>query len=447
MSELTWDATLFRTAGFYVVHLISCALHGGSARNLPDGITWAHVHEIAVMNGVEGAVWVGARQLSDIPTVLRKRWSEQASMIFLRRLRFDAEREEVLAAMREQGLSYLPLKGIVIAEYYPCPEMRLMADNDILYGLVEKSPQGGFRIKGDSQVAREASVRKVLFVMRDIMEKRGYRTESFEKGNHDSFHKEPCFNFEMHRRLVPASSPYASYYENPWLRAVCNTESSCSSVDGDVKSCLEFHFADEDEYLYFLVHGFKHFDACGCGIRFLVDQQVFLRAKGEALDWNYVRTELRTLGLESFERHTRVLSETAFGKKDALGSGQFAPDQEKVAPDREQFTPDQIQFTPDQEKLLFYFLESGTYGNLRIRVEKKITKNLIESKGDLKAAKRRYLLSRVFLKEDAMQEAFPIFYRLPILRPFLPMFRVCRGLVRNPSRIRQELRVLRRVRK
>lgn len=423
MSELTWDATLLRTAGFYAVHLVSCALHGEFARDLPDGITWNHVHEIAVMNGVEGAVWIGARPLLSIPKDLRVRWAEEADRIFLRHVRFEAEREEVLAAMREQGLSYLLLKGIVIAGYYPCPEMRLMADNDILYGLVEKSPQGGFCIKGDSQVARETSVRKALFVMRDIMEKRGYRTESFEKGNHDSFHKEPCFNFEMHRRLVPASSPYASYYENPWLRAVCNAESSCSSVDGHAESCLEFHFSDEDEYLYFLVHGFKHFDACGCGIRFLVDQQVLLDAKGEAFDWRYVCAELRTLGLESFECRTRALSEAVFGKKSVAGLPQLEN---------------------DQEEFLLHFLKSGTYGNLQVRVDKKVAKNLIESGGNLKAAKRRYLCSRVFLEEDVMREAFPIFYRYRLLRPLLPMFRLGRGLFCNPTKILKELRVLRR---
>lgn len=82
MSELTWDATLLRTAGFYAVHLVSCALHGEFARDLPDGITWNHVHEIAVMNGVEGAVWIGARPLLSIPKDLRVRWAEEADRIF-----------------------------------------------------------------------------------------------------------------------------------------------------------------------------------------------------------------------------------------------------------------------------------------------------------------------------------------------------------------------------
>lgn len=40
--------------------------------------------------------------------------------------------EEVFAAFDKNGIAYMPLKGILLKKLYPCPEMRVMGDLDIL---------------------------------------------------------------------------------------------------------------------------------------------------------------------------------------------------------------------------------------------------------------------------------------------------------------------------
>lgn len=131
------------------------------------------------------------------------------------------EREQILTEMAKQGLAALPLKGILVANYYPNPGMRWMCDNDILYGYVEPDESGGFKLKGNDLAEQEFWQGQAQKKLREIMENLGYTTENL-KGAHDVYHKKPFFNFEMHRRLVPEDSSFAEYYINPWKKSKTN---------------------------------------------------------------------------------------------------------------------------------------------------------------------------------------------------------------------------------
>lgn len=404
----------WRASGLYLAHLVDCALHGAAPEPLPEGASWEEAHALAARNGMEGASWHAAMLRDDVPGELSRRWAAEADMTLLRRLRFDVEREQVLAGLAARGLSYLPLKGVLIAGYYPAPEMRSMADNDILYGFVEPDEQGGFRIRGVDEAERERTTARAVREAAALMAERGYEAVSLEKGNHESFHKEPSFNFELHRSLVASSSPHAAYYANPWKRAL-----------RDEADSHLLRFSDEDEYLYFLVHAHKHFDASGCGIRFLADLRVLMDAKGEGMDWGYVRGELESLGLADFEACSRTLADAALGGACSLAGPDGGPLLNGV-----------------QERLLMHFLGCGTYGTLRVRVGRQLERIVAESEGDLAQAKRRYLFERTFIPEDVMKDAFPAFHRHKALRLLLPAYRACRGLARHPKRIWRELRML-----
>ena len=403
-----------RASGLYLAHLVDCALHGAAPEVLPEGASWEEVHALAARNGMEGASWRAAALAGDVPSELRRRWAAEADMTLLRLLRFDAEREQVLSAMAARGLSYLPLKGVLIAGYYPAPEMRSMADNDILYGFVEPDEGGGFRISGADEAERGRATALAVREAAALMAERGYEAVSLGKGNHESFHKKPSFNFELHRRLVASSSPHAAYSANPWKRAL---------RDGTDSHLLRF--SDEDEYLYFLVHAHKHFDSAGCGIRFVADLRVLLDAKGARMDWGYVRSELKALGLADFEACSRSLADAAFGGACSMAGPDGGPLLNGV-----------------QESLLIHLLGCGTYGTMEERIRRQLGKIVAENEGDLARAKRRYLLERTFIPEDAIKDAFPAFHRHKALRPLLPAYRACRGLARHPKRIWRELKML-----
>lgn len=402
--------------GEYLMHLTACALYERKPRRKPACVSWDAVYKLAERNAVEGISWLGVQARTGVaaygrlgeqllPDKLAERWSSDANKTVYRRLHFDIEREAVLTEMEKVGLAYLPLKGILIADYYPRPEMRSMADNDILYGFAEPVPggQAGFRIQGATEQEREKSVKRASRVMAGIMKARGYKVVSLGVGSHDTFHKEPLYNFEMHRKLM--SDAY-SYYQNPWVRAV-----------QDENAPMQFRFSDEDEYVYMIAHAFKHYDVSGCGIRCVVDQRVFLDRKGDGLDWGYVHGELEQLGMAQFEANLRKLGHAVFDK----GASMDAQD----------------------KRLLNYLLGSGIYGNQQVHMQRSFSK--LEQENDGKNVKLRYVLSRMFMDEKSMRENYPFFYKHKMMRPLLFLFRAGRGLFTNRDKLRNEVKLLRKM--
>lgn len=476
-------------AGLYLLHLMGCALHGMAAGPRPEGVRWETVHALAVGNSVEGLSWFGAATRDDVPAGLRAAWQREAEMTLFRRVRFDAEREQLFAALGEAELAYLPMKGVLIAGYYLRPEMRSMADNDFLYGFVEPSPDGcGFRIRGADAQQRRQAVDEAAHTLQRIMRSRGYETKNLLTGNHDTFHKPPCYNFEPHRRLMSPSSPHAAYYDNPWSRAI-----------QDEHDPHLFRFSDEDEYLYVLAHAFKHFDNAGCGVRIIADVRVLLDAKGARLDWEYVRGELDALGLAEFEKRLRGLADAVLGggavdgesgegagAGAAAGSGAAgggagaalagdaagAPGGEattvpsgesSVGPHSEAATAPSgtvpggagtaqalaarlfaRPLDAEQLRMLAFMLGSGTYGTAGQRVRSQLEKERAAHAGDVSAAKASYVRGRL-TSAESLAARFPRASRIRVLRPALQVVRLATGFARNPRKIMRELGELRRM--
>ena len=64
---------------------------------------------------------------------LPKYWEDRMVKAIRKVLLFDAERKKLCAWMDREQIWYLPLKGIILKEYYPSVGMRQMSDNDILF--------------------------------------------------------------------------------------------------------------------------------------------------------------------------------------------------------------------------------------------------------------------------------------------------------------------------
>ena len=180
-------------------------------------------------------------------TVLKKagvklpiEWEQSIAKAIRKVILFDRERAEIFSYMDEQRIWHMPLKGVILKEFYPSIGMRQMSDNDILF---------------DKDYAKQ---------IRDYMISRGYEVEVFEQGNHDVYEKEPVYNFEMHTSLYGAGhhNEWISYYDRikDRLRPKGNRS--------------EYRLMDEDFYVYIMTHMFKHFDGSGTGIRSLLDKGI-----------------------------------------------------------------------------------------------------------------------------------------------------------------------------
>lgn len=387
-------------AAEYLIHLLKCTIHNTIPEEKPEECTWQEVYSLARLNSVESFSWQAAKALcKEIPE-----WQESSSETLLRTLHFDVERAGILQKFEENGISYLPLKGILISSYYPKPGLRSMADNDILYGILEKSPDGGYRVKGTTEKEQIKTTTEAMDIVGRLMKESGYTVKTLAINNvHDVFYKDPFFNFELHKQLFSKLTPFYSYYENSWKRAIRDSENSYA-----------FHYSDEDEYIYFIAHGSKHLENSGCGIRFLLDEYYFLEKKAKVMDWDYINTELGKLGLSEFESKIKTMTQAVLSADNKIP---------------EEFYDD-----------VMYMLGSGTYGNLENRVQNELNK--LSNK---KPAKLRYWLSRIFMPYESVKLYFPVFAKYKILLPFLPIYRVSKALIRDGGkRIRAEIKAVRK---
>ena len=295
---------------------------------------------------------------------------EQDYLLNVRKtLSFEEERKALFAYLNEQGIDYLPLKGIIIKDYYFDQFSREFADNDIL-----------FDEKKDKLV-------KAFFVKRD------YEIEAFRKSNHDVYQKKPFFNFEMHRALFGETGDNAKNikYFNGYLNKA------------PVKENKEHYLSDEDFYIYFTAHSYKHYHHSGCGIRTLIDYYFYLKKTN--LDFDYINKELEKLDLVDFSNLIRSLSIKLF---------------------------DNEPLSEEEEEVLLYIASSGTYGTLEHSVAKGV-----KAKG-----KFGYMMSRVFPPYLFYKYAYPWAYKCPILIPFAWLGRFFRIIFTNPKKAKNELKTI-----
>ena len=317
---------------------------------------------------------------------LEEKWKETKEKAVRKNILLKTERRAVFQYMNQNRIWHMALKGAVIESMYPKFGMREMADQDILY---------------DSAYQRQLC---------EWMKKRGYTVVSVGKGNHDIYEKPPVYNFEMHTSLISEMyrTEWKEYYREVKKRLI-----------RDASNPYEYHFSDEDFYVYMIVHACKHFMLAGTGLRTLSDIYIYLHQKENKMDWAYMKHEMKILKIESFEHEIRVLS-------------------------KKLFSGDSVILTPAEEKQLSYLFDSGTYGTQENYIENSL-KEIRSETSTVGQAKLQYIWKRLILSEREMKAYHPIVYQHRYLLPFLVIYRVVRGILFKRKKIKKEFEAMRKL--
>lgn len=307
------------------------------------------------------------------------------SLAFL--LRNNANTEETRNLLNE----HMPLKGSILKDWYPKFGMREMADNDILFDATRRQQ------------------------VRDIFVNRGYSIESYNKSsNHDAYEKQPIYNFEMHVALFHEDcSTLQKKYENVVDRLV-----------QDEKLPFRYHFTPEDFYVFVVAHAYKHYSHGGTGIRTLADFYVMNRKLGKTLDWEYVESELRSLGILDYERDSRKLSQKLFGNTKTV-----------LRP----------ELTEEENQMFAYYLGATTYGNLFNQTLHRMQEFQPDGEPLTTKTKGKYIISRMFPNMEWCKCYAPVVYKFPVLLPFYWVWRLIYKGITKRKKVTQEIKALKAV--
>ena len=386
-----------------MLYLAACALHDAvpDARRMAD-MDLAGVMTEAARQSMNGIAYLGIQKYvdatpnaGDVTDADRlAQWKQSYAQIIRKAVLFDMERERILSFLDQNGIWYLPLKGIILQNMYPRIGMRQMADNDILFDANYRAELKSFMLengyKGGEKVGRT------------------------DAACHDTYLKAPFYNFEMHYSLHPASEKEIElrhYYADIKERLIKDNGNSCG-----------YHMSDEDFYIYVTTHAYKHYSRAGTGVRLLMDTYVYLSQKKDQMDLAYVEKELAALGLADFEKTARTAAFKVFSEPNHKGL---------------------TKFTETETELLTRCIHAGVYGTSGIAMKTKLSE-LSEDGRITPRIKLKYFMGRLIPGDDCYMLRYPLAYRHRILIPFVVVARILEAVFTKPGALVKEIKALSR---
>ncbi len=368
-------------SAYDMLYLSACAVNGLKADDAR--VAEMELDKVYKTSAKHSLSALTAHALSRAGAKIPSEWAEKQVKTLRKNILFDNEREKILCFMEENGIWHMPLKGIIIKDMYPVFGVREMADNDILYDKTRQKDVLAF------------------------MQANGYEAASIGKCHHDTYYKEPIYNFELHTVLfAPSNVRFFEYYENVKERLLPD--------DGKT---FAYHFSDEDFYIHITAHEYKHFSVSGTGLRSLLDRYVYISRKKE-LDFAYIEGECEKLGIADFERESRALCLKVFSQKELP------------------------ELDEKERDMLECYLLSTTYGTLE-----KMYRHRLSANGGVidKKAKRRYFISRVFPDAEFYREYSPLAYKYKVLIPFVWFKRLVLAAVKRRKNIKKEIEIVKNI--
>lgn len=363
-----------RTA-YDMLYLAACAVNKTAPdRERVSGMSLDMLFEMAERHSLTALL---ALSLEKSGIDLPQNWKEEKAKTIRKNILFDSERAKILSFMEEKGIWYMPLKGVLLKDYYPAFGVRQMGDNDILF---------------------DRTYQKEVY---HFMVQNGYESIKFDTYHHDVYQKPPVLSFEMHMTLFDDDhNEFCSYYEDVKDRLL--------PVEG---KRFAYRFTDEDFYIHVTAHEYKHFVFSGMGLRALVDRYVYLKKKTN-LNFSYIEAECGKLGISEFEKESRELCLSVLGSE--------------ILP----------EITEAQTKMLECYLFSATHGTLQ-----KMYTTVLNEYGEASdhRTKLRYYFSRLFPKIEFYKKYSPIAYRYKILIPFAWLKRVILTFFKRRKEIEKEI--------
>ena len=355
-----------------LIYLLTCSVN----EITPDAekikaMDLEQLYKLAKFHTVRSAVNIALERAN----VKHEKFHEAMKKAIRKNIYLDMERTAIFSEFEQHGIWYMPLKGSILKDLYPETGMREMADNDVLY---------------DGEKRNE---------VKEIMLYHGYEAIHVGRGTEDAYQKKPVLNIEMHTALFGEQhSPNLYNYYLNFKRL----------MQKDTGNNYSYHFSDEDFYIFMTAHEWKHFSNSGTGIRSLLDCYVYIKVKGDSLNWDYITEQCKLLEIADFEQERRQLARKVFSSV-AIS-----------------------ELSKSEQEMLMYYLTAGTYGTLENKVHKKLKTQ----------SKISYFLGQAFPPMGYMKRSVEFVEKYPVLYPVGVVYRWFRGVRRSRGYVSRTLKAM-----
>lgn len=369
-----------QTCEKYCIDLIRAVMQEQPIPEIPEGVTLQALFTFAKRHSVEALIFHGLEQLDmDEEDPVWQNWCNRAQMILTQSIVQLADRDLIIDELTSEGIELLPVKGCWVKELYPEIDYRQMSDLDMLI--------------------RKEDCDKIHAKMLEL----GYSVnEEIGRAIHISYMKKPYMEVELHKRLLPWDDPHHKYYDNIWEKAVAVAENAHL-----------YQLKAEDEYIYYILHMYRHVVDAGVGIRMFLDSVVYRNAYPD-MDRDYLKKELKELDVWKFTQQVETLADCWFLTGEEIPS--------ELLSLAENALTDGIYGT--EERMIQKRMET---------LEKKYKNPLIRTIA--------YWSSRIFLSREEMECWYPWLENLPWLLPVCWCMRLIEAVLKKPKTLLRQMKM------
>lgn len=275
----------------------------------PKEPDWNRLMQLSQIHGVSGitAYMISQYRLASEESInaAAKTLARQTVVLFVRR---GEQTKQLLKELNDREIDHGMLKGYVIRNCYPIPELRSYGDMDLVIHPEKRQP------------------------VHQMMTELGFDTKTSWEPVYSYVRGNELYEFHTEIMEVDVSDKanYREYFRSVWEHMIPEQGHTFTPDP-------EYHF------LYLLCHIAKHIAGSGAGLRMYLDIAFYLKSFGDIMDWTWVQDELEALKLEEFTNTVFTAVERWFGVQSPL----------PLKPISEEIMEDFFAFT----------MEGGTFGH------------------------------------------------------------------------------------
>ncbi|MDU4892502.1 MAG: nucleotidyltransferase family protein [Clostridium sp.] len=268
-----------------LIRILSASLRGRSVEINENQVEIEKLFEEARAHKVDGLIYTSISNKSSLreeAKTLINTYKKSVIVSAISQAQHVSEISRVFEAFNLAKVPIIALKGLVVRQYYPKPDLRTMSDADVLVHIE------------DLDRARE--VLKILGYYENI--------ESRDHGAHIVFYNGRCV-IEVHWRLTNKQyyNGDISFEKDLWKNTM-----TTKLKDTDILS-----LGLEDLALHLCIHMAVHLACNGFGIRQLCDLVLLVEHKGALIDWNKFLVKAREANNEKFSLTIFKICNELFG--------------------------------------------------------------------------------------------------------------------------------------
>ena len=260
--------------------LLKSGLSGVKVNVNPE-VDWKVIYSVALEHEVIAIVYAGILNSQiEISKELADKFEASVTKYIMNDFMLESGFKRICSAFDENGIDYLPVKGILMRDLYPKPEMRPMGDIDILI--------------------KTEQYKKIDGVMKNI----GFSLDT--ESDHEYVYSDSGTKTELHKSLIPTYiKDYYEYFKNGWDKAKQQNNHF-------------YRLSDDDEFIYIFCHLTKHYRDGGINILHFADVWIYLKEKNINLD--YVCAELEKMNILKFYNNVLKTAKSWFegGEQDEM---------------------------------------------------------------------------------------------------------------------------------